>query len=134
MSVFASPRFLRNVLRADAGSCLASGAVQLAGGAALAGLLGLPQPLLAATGVLLLAYGAFAGWLSTREAVPRGLLGLVAAGNAAWGLGCIGLLALAGLQPTALGTAWVLAQAATVIVLAELQWTALRRQPVVGWA
>ena len=133
MSVFASPRFLRNLLRADAASCLASGAVQLAGGAALAGWLALPQPLLAGTGVFLLAYGGFVGWLSTRDPVPRGLLGFVAACNAACGLGCVALLALAGLQPTALGTAWVVAQAATVIVLAELQWTALRRQPVVGW-
>jgi hypothetical protein len=31
------------------------------------------------------------------------------------------------MQATALGTAWVLAQALCVVVLAELQWTGLRR-------
>jgi len=134
MSVLASPNFLRNVLRVDAASCLASGAVQLAGGGALAALLSLPQPLLAGTGAFLLAYGAFVAWLSTRDPVPRPLVGLLAVGNAAWGLGCIGLLTLGGLQPSALGTAWVIAQAATVLVLAELQWTGLRRQPQPGWA
>jgi hypothetical protein len=134
MSVFASPKFLRNVLRIDAASCLASGAIQLAGGASLAGLLALPQPLLAGTGAFLLAYGAVVGWLSTRDPVPRAMVGLLAAGNAAWGLGCIGLLAVGSVQPSALGLAWVIAQAATVLVLAELQWTALRRQVVPGWA
>ena len=134
MSLLSSPRFLRNLLRADAASCLASGAVQLAGGAGLATLLALPQPLLTATGVFLVAYGAFVGWLSTRDPVPGAVVGLLVAGNVGWGLGCIALVTLAGLQPSTFGVAWVLAQAATVLVLAELQWTSLRRQDVPGWA
>ncbi len=134
MSIFASPRFLRNVLWADAASCFGSGGLQLLGGAALAHLLNLPQALLTATGLFMLVYAAAAAWTATRDSVPRGLVGLFAVGNALWALGCIALLAAGGLQPTAWGTAWVVMQAVTVAVLAELQWTGLRRLPVAGWA
>ncbi len=134
MSVFESPRFLRNVLWADAASCVGSGALQLAGGAALAQLLNLPLPLLTATGVFMLAYAAAVAWTATRDPLPRRLVGLFAVGNAGWALGCIALLAVGGLQPTAWGTAWVVAQAVVVAVLAELQWTGLRRQTLPGWA
>ncbi len=37
-------------------------------------------------------------------------------------------------NPIPRSLAWVLAQAAVVVVLAELQWTALRRTQVPGWA
>ena len=43
MSIFASPRFLRYVLLADAASGAATALLQLTAGAALASLLGLPQ-------------------------------------------------------------------------------------------
>ena len=134
MSIFESPRFLRNVLWADAASCLGSGALQLAGGAALAQLLNLPQVLLVATGAFLLVYAAAVAWTATRDPLPRALVGLFAAGNAAWALGCVALLATGVLQPSAWGVAWIVAQAVTVAVLAELQWTGLRRMPVPGWA
>jgi hypothetical protein len=45
MSIFASPRFLRYVLLADAASGAATALLQLTAGAALASLLGLPQGL-----------------------------------------------------------------------------------------
>ncbi|HSV45870.1 MAG TPA: hypothetical protein VLJ58_08785 [Ramlibacter sp.] len=134
MSVFASPRFLRNVLLADAVSCVATGALQLAFTAPLAQWLNLPTALLAGTGWFLLAYAAAVALLATRQPIARPLVGLVVAGNAGWALGCIALLASGWVQPTGLGMAWVLAQAATVAVLAELQFTGLRRSPVAGWA
>jgi hypothetical protein len=49
-------------------------------------------------------------------------------------LACIALLAAGGLAPSALGIAYVLMQAATVVVLAELQWMGIRRAPQHGWA
>jgi hypothetical protein len=125
MTMFASPRYLRVVLWADAASCLASGALQLAALDALPRLLGLPQALLVDTGIFLVAYGLLAAWTATREAPPRGLVALFALGNLAWAVGCGAVIAL--LQPTALGIAWVAAQAATVVVLADLQWMGLRR-------
>ncbi len=50
MSIFASPCFLRNVLFADAVSCLATGAAQVLFAAPLARLLNLPPGLLVGTG------------------------------------------------------------------------------------
>lgn len=127
MSVFASPRFLPRVMAADAASCAATGALQLVFTGALARLTGLSAPLLLGTGIFLLAYAAAAAWMASRDEPPRRLIGLVVAGNFAWAVGCIALLASGGAAITPLGWAWVLAQALTVVVLAELQWMGLRR-------
>jgi hypothetical protein len=134
MSIFESPRFLRNVLFVDAASCLATGALQVAFTQTLAELLNLPAPLLLGTGVFLLAYAAVAAFVATRSPIPRGLVWLFVAGNFAWAAGCAALLVARPLAPTLLGQAWVIAQAATVVVLAELQWTGLRRTRPMGWA
>ena len=125
MSMFASPRFLRGVLWVDAASCFASGALQLAALDALPHLLGLPQALLLDTGVFLIAYALLAAWTANRAVPPRGWVALFAAGNLAWAVGCGVVAAL--LQPTGLGLAWIAMQAATVLVLADLQWMGLRR-------
>jgi hypothetical protein len=134
MSLASSPRFLRNVLLADALSCLATGGLQVLFTGQLASLLGLPAPLLAATGWFLLVYAAVVGWTALRDPVPRGLVWLFLAGNAGWALACIALLAGSVVAPTGLGMAWVMAQALTVGLLAELQWLGLRRQAIAGWA
>jgi len=42
-------------------------------------------------------------------------------------VGCGALLASGLIAPSGLGVAWIMAQAVTVVVLAELQWTGLRR-------
>jgi hypothetical protein len=110
----------------DAASCAATGALQLLFTGALARLTGLSAPLLLGTGIFLLAYAAAAAWMASREQPPRRLIGLVVAGNFGWAAGCVALLALEGAAISALGWAWVLAQALTVVVLAELQWMGLR--------
>ena len=125
MSMFASPRFLRGVLWADAASCLATGALQLAALDALPHLFGLPQVLLLDAGVFLVAYALMAAWAASRPVPPRRWVALFAAGNLAWAIGCG--LAVALLQPTTLGVAWMAMQAAAVLVLADLQWMGLRR-------
>jgi len=51
----------------------------------------------------------------------------VVAGNFGWAVACVALLVSGMFPVTAVGVAWVLAQAVCVIVLAELQWTGLRR-------
>ena len=127
MSMFASPRFLPRVMWADAASCTATGALQLAAGQPMAGLTGLPSALLQGTGWFLLAYALAVAWMAARSPMPRRLIGLVVFGNFAWAAGCIALLALGGLALTAWGAAWLLAQALVVVVFAELQWTGLRR-------
>ncbi len=133
MSLFASPLFLRRVLWADAASCLGCGALQLVALDGLPRVLGLPQPLLAATGAFLVAYAAVVAWIASRRTVPRMLVALCAAGNLGWAAACVA--AIAWWQPPAAGVAWIALQAACVVVLAELQWMALRatrthRQPL----
>jgi hypothetical protein len=135
MSIFDSPRFLRNVLIADAVSCLATGAVQALFTNSLAELFSLPAVLLAATGWFLLAYAALVSVTAMRDPLSRPLVWLLVAGNLSWGTACVLLLAGRWLAPTPWGAAWILAQAATVAVLAMLQWTGLRRGgDTPGWA
>ena len=132
-SIFVSPRFLPRVMWADAASCAATGVLQVAFTGALARLTGLPAPLLMGTGVFLLGYAVAAAWMASRATPPRLLTGLVVAGNFGWALACITLL-VSGIFPvTEIGTAWVLAQALCVVVLAELQWTGLRRTRGSSW-
>lgn len=135
MSMFASSRFLPRVMWADAASCAASGALQLVAGQPLSDVTRLPLALLQSTGWFLLGYALLAAWMAARSPVPRRLIGLVVVGNFGWAAGCVALLAFGGLGLSAWGAAWVLAQALVVVVLAELQWTGLRRtQDVVGGA
>ena len=134
MSVFASPRFLRNVLIADAVSCAATGALQVAFTSPLSELFRLPAPLLLGTGLFLLAYAALVAFVGTRSPIPRGLVGLFVAGNFGWALACGALLATSWVSPGVVGQAWVIAQAVTVVVLAELQLAGLKRRTPAGWA
>src|SRR4051812_5900339 len=93
MSTLASPRFLRNVLLADAASCAATGALQVLFSQSLTTLLQLPAPLLVGTGWFLLAYAAVVGIIATREPLPRALVGILVAGNLGWAVACCALLA-----------------------------------------
>ncbi|MCW5649602.1 MAG: hypothetical protein KIS62_07655 [Ramlibacter sp.] len=127
MSLLSSPRFLQRVLWVDAASCVAVGVPQVGLSAELAAWLHLPAALLMGTGVFLLAYAAAVLWIAARDPLPRRLVGVIVAGNLAWAVGCVALLAAGGLSPTWLGVAWVMAQALTVLVLAEVQWFALRK-------
>lgn len=135
-SFFASPRFLSRVMWVDALSCAATGALQVGFTDALARLTGLPGGLLLSTGLFLLAYAAAAAAMARRATPPRTLIGLVAIGNFGWAAACAALLASGLFAVTALGTAWVVAQAVTVVLLAEAQWMGLRatRQPRAGLA
>lgn len=134
MSPFASsPRFLRCVLLADAVSGGATSLLQLTAAAVLSSLLGLPQGLLVASGLLLLAYVAGAAYLAQCDPMPRGPVWALIVANWAWVAGCLALL-FGGTPATAYGQAYLAIQAAAVAALAELQWIALRRRPVEGWA
>jgi hypothetical protein len=128
--IFSSPGFLRNVLRVDALSCVACGLLQLVFPVQMAELLRLPGPLLAYTGEFLLAYAALVIFISTRQPIPRMFVGLMVAGNLGWAAACVLLLISGTVQPTALGMAYVLLQALTVAVLAELQYFGLRSTPL----
>lgn len=126
MSLLSSPNFLRRVLWADAISCLACGLLQVAFPGSMRELLGLPAGLLVHTAEFLLVYSVVVAWLATRGQPPAFMVWLLVLGNAGWAVACVALLTAGGLAPTVLGKAYIVMQALTVAVLAELQYYALR--------
>ena len=119
--------FLRRAFLADA---IASGAMAVLwtlDAGPLASLLDLPETLLRETGLFLIAYTALVGWLATRQSMPKLLVIIVIAGNAAWTVVSIGLLFSSALTPNLLGQVFIAAQALVPGVLAELQYIGLRR-------
>ncbi|MBI5279311.1 MAG: hypothetical protein HY854_22960 [Burkholderiales bacterium] len=133
MSLFAHPRFLRNVLWFDAASCAVSSALHLFAGSLLAPWLGLSEALLASSGLALLVVIALASYAASCEPIPRAPVLAMIAGNWLWAAACLALL-FTGAAGTLPGQAYLVAQAAVVVVLAELEWIGLRRYPVQGWA
>lgn len=93
----------------------------------LAPLLDLPERLLLQTGLFLIAYTALVGWLATRQSMPKLLVMIVIAGNAAWTLASIALLFSDAVAPNGLGQAFVVAQAMVPGALAAMQYLGLRR-------
>jgi hypothetical protein len=122
-----SSLFLRRALLADAVFSGVSAAVMTLDAGALAPFLNLPEALLRETGLFLIAYAALVGWLWSRLSVPRLLVMIVVAGNAAWTLASIALLFSGAVTPNLLGEAAIAAQAIAVGALAELQYIGLRK-------
>ena len=119
--------FLRRALLADA---VFSGVAALGftfGAGAFASLFNLPEALLRETGLFLIAYAAFVGWLGTRQAMAKPLAMVPIVGNAAWTLGSIALLFSGGVAPNLLGMVMVVTQAIATGVFAELQYIGLRK-------
>jgi hypothetical protein len=119
-----STLFLRRILALDSLSCAAMGLLMALGAASLAPLFGLPEPLVRGAGLALLPLALFIFWLASRSAPPRALVWVVILGNVGWT--AESFLVLGQHQPTALGTAFVSAQAAAVLGLAALEYVGLR--------
>ena len=117
--------FLKRVLLLDSASCLLMGIGLALGAGMLAGPLGLSEALLSGAGLLLIPLGLFIGWLGTRSVAPAAFVWVVILGNLGW---TAESLFVAFGQPgiTALGTAFVAAQAAAVLGLACLEYAGLR--------
>jgi hypothetical protein len=127
MQTNTSHTVLRRVLALDA---VASGAMGLGLAAfapLLAGVLGLPSELLRESGLILLPWAAFIGFLASRQQPSRIAVWSVIALNALWVVDSIVLLATGWVEPTALGLAFVIVQAVVVGVFAELEFLWLRR-------
>ncbi|MFL6792695.1 MAG: hypothetical protein ACJ8EE_16165 [Bradyrhizobium sp.] len=119
--------FLRRALLADA---IFSGVSALGltfGADAFASLFSLPEVLLRETGLFLIAYTALVGWLGTRRSMPKALVVLVVAGNAAWTVASIALLFSGAVSPNLFGEIAVVAQAIATGVFAELQYVGMRK-------
>lgn len=119
--------FLRRALQADAIFSGTGALVFSLGAGELAPLFSLPEALLRETGLFLIAYAAFVGWLGTRQSFRRILAGIVVLGNGAWTLASIILLFSGAVTPNLLGEAAIAAQAIATGTLAELQYIGLRR-------
>ncbi len=119
--------FLRRAIQADAIFSGVSAVLLTLGAGAVAPLLNLPEALLRETGLFLIAYTALVGWLGTRRSMPKALVAIVIAGNAAWTLASIALLFSGAVTPNLAGEAAIAMQAIVVGALAELQYIGLRR-------
>jgi hypothetical protein len=122
-----SSPFLRRVLMADSIVSGASGVLSVVGAGVLGDLLHLPTMLLAGAGAVLLPYAAFVGYLGARSTIPTVLVWVVIAANALWTVECLMLLLSGWIAPNSLGIGFILVQALTTAIFAELQYAGLRR-------
>jgi hypothetical protein len=125
-------KLLSFALLADAATSGLSGILLTSSAAALGPLLGLPVDLLRYAGLLFLPWAALLAYAGTRPRLPKTLVWFIIAFNAIWAIESAMAIALGWLQPNALGVVFVLAQAAAVGVLAELQFIGLRRSAPSG--
>jgi hypothetical protein len=123
---------LRRVLAADAAISAACGILMAVGAEFLANMLGLPATLLFYAGIALLPWAALVGYLASREYLPRPVVWAVIGCNIVWAVDCALLIVSGVAAPTLLGYGFVIVQAVTVLVLAEIQYFGLRRSAPVA--
>jgi hypothetical protein len=122
--------FLRRVLMLDALASGAMGAGLLLLAPVAASLLELPEALLRETGIVLIPFAAFVGYLASRAQPPRFGVWAVIVVNAIWTIDSIALLFTDWVAPNAFGCAIVIGQAVVVGVFAELEYLGLRKGAV----
>lgn len=122
--------FLRRAIVGDAIVTGAMAALLVAAAGALGPLLELPVTFLREVGVFLVVYAALVGFLGSRELMPKLAVWAVIAANAAWTIDSIALLFTGWVQPNMLGVAFVVAQALSVGLIAQLQVIGLKRSEV----
>jgi len=120
-------KFLRNALYLDALASGAAGLLMIAGAPLLSPLLALPSSLLIGAGLVLVPFVATLIVVARRSQVSRLVLIDLLALNALWVAASFGLLASGLVQPSALGIAFVAAQALVVAAFTVLQVIGLRR-------
>ena len=118
--------FLKRVLTLDAASCLAMGLLLTLGAGALAPMFGIDRQIVGGAGLALIPIGLFILWLGTRQAAAPAFVYLGIAGNIAWSVESVVLIANAD-KITPLGIAFVGVQAAAVAGLSLLEWIGVRR-------
>lgn len=115
---------LKLALLGDAAASGATGLLLAAAHGPLAAWFGLPATLLLVAGLILLPFAAFVAWAGTRREAPGLAVRAIIWINLLWVADSLMLLAF---QPaSALGAAFVLAQALVVLGFALLQRRALR--------
>jgi hypothetical protein len=130
MTSIRSSAFLRRVLTIDAVFSGLSGIAMLAFAEAFAKLLQLPVELISEAGIILVPFAAFVGFVASRIEPARAAVWAIIAINIVWAVDSIVLLFSGWVAPNALGYAVVIAQAAGVLLLADLEYMGLKRSPV----
>lgn len=121
---------LRGALWFDALSVAALGLLLALPAAALEPWLGLSAAFLRGVGVwVLLPFAAALAWTASRPRIPRAMVGWIVALNALYVAASFAILLLGWVQPTALGTAFVIVQALIGGAVAALEWVGLQREP-----
>ncbi len=126
MSLLSSPKLLRYALIADAVASGASAALLLFAANYLTELLGLPVELMRVAGVILVPFVALVGYLAMQAQPSSGAVWTVILINIAWVAGSAFVLFGGAVSPTALGYAFVAAQAIAVLMFADFQFFGLR--------
>ncbi len=122
-----SSSFLRLALSVDAVVSGTTGLAMWALAAPLEALLGVPATLLRYAGISLLPFVAVVAYLATRDSVPRSAVWVVIACNVLWAVDSVLLLFTGWVEPTLLGSAFILGQALIVAAFAEMQYVGLQR-------
>ncbi len=128
MKALSSPKALRAVLVLDAVASAVTTLLLIGGAGLLALPFGLPEPFLRSVGLILIPFVLFVGWAATREAPPEPVVWAIISANALWVVASIIFLLGPWMQPTALGTGFVIAQAVAVGLFADLQFIAFWRR------
>lgn len=129
MSLVQSSPLLRKALALDAAACAGMGLLLAMAAGPLATPLGLPESFLRSAGIVLLPCALLLGFLASRTVLPRLLVYAVIGVNLIWIVDSIAILLMGWFAPTGLGIAFVLAQAAAVAIVTELEVIGFRRSP-----
>lgn len=129
MPMIQSSRFLRNALALDAAACAGMGLLLAAMAEPLSGPLGFPPAFLRGAGLVLLPCAALLAFFASRAALPRLAVLAVIGVNIVWIAESLATLLTGWFAPSGLGIGFVLAQAAAVAAVTELEIIGLRRSP-----
>ena len=127
MSLIQSSPLLRKALALDAAACAGMGLLLATAAGPLAAPLGLPETFMRGAGVILLPCAVLLGFLASRTVLPRLAVYAVIGINLIWIIDSIAILLTGWFAPTGLGIAFVLAQAAAVAIVTELEVIGFRR-------
>jgi hypothetical protein len=132
MNSIRASSLLRRVLVVDAVTSGAMGLAMIAFAELLANLLQLPVELITEAGIVLLPFAAFVGFVASRSEPARFLVWTIIALNVVWVVDSIVLLFTGWVAPNALGYAFVVAQAAAVLLFADFEYMGLKRSSAVA--
>lgn len=127
MSFIQSSPLLRKALALDAVACAGMGLLLATAAGPLAAPFGLPESLLRGAGFVLLPCALLLGVFASRMVLPRLAIYAVIGINLVWIVDSIAILLMGWFAPTGLGIAFVLAQAAAVAIVTELEVIGFRR-------